>query len=92
MLWRIYSVFDNKARAYLQPWITHNSDTAKRIFAESATDAQHLFSRHAEDYTLFEIGTFDDNTGAVESTVPAINLGLAAQHKPPGANHGNGTA
>src|SRR5262249_8961465 len=50
MLWNLFSVYDNKARAWLPPWVTHNHDTARRIFAESLLDPNHSFAKNSDDY------------------------------------------
>ncbi|WNK13435.1 MAG: nonstructural protein [Microvirus sp.] len=73
----MYSVYDNKAQAYLGPFCCVNSMVALRMFGDSASDVNHMFHRHPLDYHLFEVGEFDDQTGLVEARAP-VNLGNAS--------------
>lgn len=62
---KIFTVYDVKAEAYLQPFFTPTSGTAIRSFAEAANSTDHDFNKYAEDYTLFEIGEWDENAGTI---------------------------
>lgn len=76
---RMYSVHDSKAAAYLDPFYSTNDGTALRSFVAAARDEKHIFYLHASDYTLFFIGTFDEETSQLEGATPQINLGNALQ-------------
>ncbi|WNK13989.1 MAG: nonstructural protein [Microvirus sp.] len=78
MILKLFSVYDNKAQAYLPPFAAVNAGVALRMFRDSATAADHMFTRYPLDYHLFEMGTFDDVMGKVEAVLPH-NLGPAAQ-------------
>jgi len=71
---KIFTVFDGPANAYLPPFFFHAAGQAVRAFTDSANDDQHLIGKHPADYTLFEVGTYDDATGIFEN-VQHINLG-----------------
>lgn len=60
-----YSIFDNKANAYLQPFFSINADTARREF-HKAVNGDGQFNRWAEDYSLFQMGCFDQDDGTWE--------------------------
>lgn len=60
-----FAIFDAKAAAYLPPFIIHRNDMAVRLFADSINDPNHQFGKNPADYTLFNIGEFDDNKGEV---------------------------
>ncbi|WNK12698.1 MAG: nonstructural protein [Microvirus sp.] len=77
MILKMYSVYDNKAQAYLAPFCCVNNMVALRMFGDSAGDANHMFNRHPLDYHLFEMGEFDDVSGLVQAVLP-VNLGAAA--------------
>lgn len=74
---KVYSVFDSKAEAYLPPFFVPKRAQAIRMFTSAAQDASHVFCKHAADYTLFEIGDFDDSTGAYVPLKAHVNLGCA---------------
>jgi len=60
MIHQIYTVFDSKVAGYLRPFFAQTKGAAVRDFSDAVNDPAHSFNRHAEDYTLFELGTFDD--------------------------------
>ena len=66
MIFKIFSVYDNKAKAYLPPFVLGQVGQAVREFAYCSNDKTHQFGRHPEDYTLTELGTFDDESGDVQ--------------------------
>lgn len=75
----IFTIFDTKANAYLQPFFSINRDTARREFSK-AVNGDGQFNQFAEDYSLFHLGNFDQDEGTFElSEAPhhicnAINL------------------
>jgi hypothetical protein len=64
----IFSVRDSKAGAYLPPFFMPTRAQAERAFADCINDEKHQFGKHPEDYTFYEIGSFDDHTGKIETT------------------------
>ena len=63
MINRCYSVFDSKAQAFLQPFFTGTKGMAIRMVEDLLADDSHQFTRHIEDYSLYEVGAFDDGKG-----------------------------
>ena len=78
---KVFSIYDSKAEAYLQPIYALATGAALRSFEAAANDEGHDFHRFAGDYTLFEIGTFDQHSGLLEILKAPINLGTALQFK-----------
>lgn len=76
----IYAIFDQKAAAYLPPFFRHADGLAIRDFAGCAVDQEHQFGRNPEDFTLYRIGCFDDETAHIEIEDPH-SLGTALEHK-----------
>lgn len=58
-----YTVFDSVAGAYLQPMWFLNDGMALRSFTDMCMDEEHNFNRHAEDFSLFHIGEFNQVQG-----------------------------
>jgi len=77
----IYSVFDSVAKAYLPPFYMLNDDTALRVYADCANDPAHQFCKFPTDFTLFNIGEFEDSTGVITPSLNPTNLGLASMFK-----------
>ncbi len=57
----IFTVFDSKAKAYLQPFFSVNTETAQREF-KTAVNGEGQFNNFAEDYSLYLLGMFDQET------------------------------
>lgn len=76
-----YSVRDSKAERFISPFFAPTRAVAQRMFETAANTVGENFNRHCNDYTLFEIGTFEDETGVI---VPfengKISLGLASEY------------
>lgn len=77
---RIFSIYDSKAEAYIQPFFTHNKATAIRSFTQAAQDENSQFSQHAADYTLMQIGEWNETTGEIVADETKTNLGTALEH------------
>lgn len=58
-----FSVYDAKAEAYLRPYFAETKGLAMRAFRDAVNNPEHEMHRHAEDYTLFVTGEFDQATG-----------------------------
>lgn len=80
MIINMYVTFDAKAKLYSRPFYTQTRGMAIRTFADIANDKDHPIGRHPEDYTLYEIGTFDDVSGKIEHFKEYESLGLASAY------------
>ena len=58
----VYSVFDEKAECFGTPFFTNNDSLARRMFNDLANDPNSTLYRHPEDFKLYHIGTFDNET------------------------------
>ncbi len=64
MIIRIFTVYDEKAAAYLPPFSFGQIGEAVRSFIDAANHADHKFNKNAEDFTLYHLGSFDDHEGS----------------------------
>lgn len=80
MVQLIFTIHDNKAQAYLPPFFLHAAGMAKRTFADCCNDPDHAFGKHPEDYTLFQIGSFNDATCELKWDTPISSLGNGVDH------------
>jgi len=76
---KVFSVYDSKAEAFLQPFFSPNAGVALRSFERAANDESTDFCRYASDYSLFEIGEWESTEGVWKAHESKINLGLAVQ-------------
>ncbi len=82
MILNVFAVYDSKAGYYSRPFMFQSRGEAIRAFTESANDASHQFCKYAADFTLFQVGTYDDQTGLHECVQEVMaNLGKAIEYK-----------
>lgn len=84
MVTKMYCVYDAKTNVYGPPFFAHNDGHAVRMLSDDVTEGKSLIARHPEDYSLWVVGSFDDNKGVVES-VPASRVIECQELK--GSNH-----
>lgn len=78
---KVFTVYDSKVETYLQPFQARTKGEAIRSFADAVMDQKSQISQHPEDFTLFEIATYDDTTGVYTSLDAKISLGCAIEFK-----------
>lgn len=66
----IYSIFDTKAQKYSTPFFQQNDLIALRAFSRGVNDPQSDLNAYSEDFTLYCLGIFDDQTATVEVQSP----------------------
>lgn len=76
-----FSIFDSKAGGFLPDWNAINVPVAIRLFQEGILTENSVYGKHPGDYTLMEIGTFDQESGEVTNLSPKIDHGTALFHK-----------
>lgn len=63
---KIIALYDKAVGAYMRPFVAQSVGEAMRAFEDDCADAESPVAKHPEDYSLFLLGTFDNNTGAIE--------------------------
>lgn len=81
MLRKVFAIYDSKAQVYSAPFMCSHVGEATRSFMDAVNDKGTLLNRHPEDYTLFEIASFDDCTAKYESLPTPKSLALAIELK-----------
>lgn len=84
MIKKVFTVYDEKSEAYLQPFFMDTVGQAIRAIQDCMGDANHAFSRHTADYTLFQVATYDDSKGIFESDKKS--LGSLLEYKANGGD------
>ena len=74
MIYGMYSVYDKAAHLFLSPAIDVNDDVAMRGFEQMLTVNNSAMQFRPDDYELYQIGTFDPETGYVSAMVPSSRL------------------
>lgn len=69
MLYKVYSILDVNV-GYGMPVVQDNHAVAMRNFENACCDKSSVFATHSSDFSLWCIGTFDSDSGVMESTPP----------------------
>jgi len=80
MLTKIFAIYDSKAVSYMTPFFAVNQGLAIRNFAHLARDPNSYVSSFPGDFTLFELGQIDLESGIMTQLDHAQNLGTAAAY------------
>jgi len=66
MLQQIFTIYDSKIEAYLQPFFMPTKGAAIRAVTDTLASPDHIFAKHPEDYTLFHLGSYEDGKSTFE--------------------------
>lgn len=83
MFVKIFTVYDSKTEAYLQPFYEPSIGGALRNFEEAANDPESPIHKYSADFTLFLIGEFDNSNANFEIRDTPKSLALASELKRP---------
>ena len=78
---KMFSVYDSKAESFDRPFFLRTKGEALRGWIDVVNDPSTQFNKHSADFTLFELGEFDQTTGHVMLHEAKISLGTALEHK-----------
>lgn len=78
MKYNAYAIFDKGVQAYMRPFFMQADGQAMRLFGDMAVDAEHDIGKHPEDYALFRIGEYEEESGALIACEPRC---LARAHE-----------
>lgn len=71
---KVCSVFDSKVGAFQQPFFARTAGEAVRMFEDAVKKPDSGFFAHPGDYSLFDLGSFDDSTGKFEMPTAPVEL------------------
>lgn len=78
----ILAVYDKKTCTYDQPFTVRHLGDAIREWDVVRKNEQTKFGKHPEDFDLFQIGLFDDETAVLTEKKEHISSGITASDKP----------
>ena len=59
----VISIKDSALDAFMQPWYVQTAAQAVRSFNQEVNNPESPMNRTPDDFDLYELGTFDENTG-----------------------------
>lgn len=84
MIMKMFTVYDMKAEFFGQPFFEQEEASAIRSFGDAVNDSSNpanQWNKHPEDFQLYLIGAFDNETGNVESYLPKAIVMANSLHK-----------
>lgn len=84
MIHKMYAIFDTASGVYDRPFVMQAHGQAIRAFGDIASDAEHPIGKHPEDYSLFYVSDWNDNTAefvAVDKVCLATGLEAVAESR-----------
>ena len=81
MKYNMFSIYDEKAKAYLPPFVLPETGMAIRTFSDCVNSRDHQFSKHPGDYTLYQVAIWTDDDGSLQAD--QIQIGNGLQYKQP---------
>jgi len=81
---KVFAVHDSKVGAYMQPFFQRSVGEAVRSWETVCNDGKSAMSTFPADFTLFEIGEYDDQSGALtpHTALKSLATGLDAKKQP----------
>lgn len=79
MLKPMIAVFDKKTSLYDSPMLSRHTGESIREFERISKDPATKFGQHQGDFELHQIGTFDEETGTLNSQITVLHSGHPLQ-------------
>lgn len=76
---KVYSVFDSKVGAFMHPFFMRSRGEALRGWIDAVNDPQTQFNKHPEDFSLMELGEYDERTGKFANEITPVSLGVGVE-------------
>jgi hypothetical protein len=67
---QVYAVYDTKAEAFGQPFFMNADGIAVRSFIEACKNENGEFIKYPNDFTMYQIGTYDDSNACLTYNKP----------------------
>ena len=69
MVNQVFSIYDEKGGFFGKLWLMNKKGQAIRAFSDLVNDDREgQIKKHPDDYKLYKLGVYDDNSGKIEST------------------------
>lgn len=79
MILKVFSIHDGKINAFLKPFVDQHTGSALRGFEEACREPSSPFAKFPSDFVLYEVGTFNPETGELVNYSPKIQLATPRQ-------------
>lgn len=87
-MFQVYAVFDKKAKVFASPYIAKHQAEAVRNIARVANDENSSLNKYAEDFALYLVCQFSEESAIVKECVPEMVTEIAVLIDRKGVNNG----
>jgi len=78
---KVFSIFDSKMTTFQMPYFKLTLGATLRDFEDLVNDPKTMAYNHSEDFQLYEIGTWDDQTALFTPKTPLTMVAAATEYK-----------
>lgn len=78
MILQVYTIKDIKTEIYGSPFYVHTEEQVFRDLATLVREDGHMFNQWPEDFALYELGTWNDETGELLMKTDPVRIGTVA--------------
>ena len=79
MISKVYAMYDVKANFYHPPIVLANDEVLKRAIISQYKDSDNQVSQFPEDFKIYCIGDYDDNSGVIKPLSPIRHVTTVAE-------------
>ncbi len=83
----IFDIFDSATGSYARPFFMLSKGEATRAFVDIINDETTSIHKHPEDFTLFHLGAFNQETAEFKILLTPSSMGKAIQYVLDGHAH-----
>lgn len=74
MIYGVYSIYDSAAHVFTAPTIDISDASAVRSFQQAIANSGSVMNFKPDDFSLYQVGSFDVETGELEPFTPPSRL------------------
>lgn len=78
---KVFCLKDQKSSTYGPPFTMENSGFAIRMIQEGLQQGQAVWAKHPQDFSLFELGEYEPETGIIKTYDNKNCVGLVQDFK-----------
>lgn len=81
MLLKTFALYDSKAKVFGPPFYYSERGQAIRELKDVVESKKGMVGKHPEDFVMYQISTYDDNTGEFKNVNPHELVAMATDYK-----------
>lgn len=82
MILNLFAIRDEALKAFNYPFVNPTVDSARRAFGAAVMkqDDNNQFRASPQDFSLFQMGTYDDESGRFENLAVPVRIATASDY------------